>query len=145
MSFIHWKGTTATNPYPVEVKHIILAHPVSPDALILAEFQTDPFNRSRVGFAASDGRSRTGGIRVKGDRFTAPPEWDFNLMCKSPQLALFEALLDVQSTSPIPITFTDNFAMTGAQTVWVDVDARYASPATTIDLWKLQFKLSKEL
>jgi hypothetical protein len=145
MSFIHWKGTTATNPYPIAVKHIILAHPLSPDALILSEFQSDPYNRSRVGFPASDGRSRSGSIRVKGERYTAPPQWDFNLMAKTPQLALFEALLDMQSTSPIPITFTDNFANSGLHTVWVDVDQQYASPATTIDLWKLQFKLSKEL
>lgn len=145
MSFVHWKGLTTANPYPVEVKHIILAHPLVNDALILAEFQTDPFNRSRVGFAASDGRSRTGGIRVKGDRYTAPPEWNFNLMAKTQQLNLFEVLLDIQATSPIPITFTDNFAMSGAHTVWIDVDSQYASPATTIDLWKLQFKLSKEV
>jgi hypothetical protein len=145
MSYVSWVGTTPTNPYPIAQKHIILAHPLVPDALILAQFQTDPYSRSLVGFPASDGRSRSGGIRVKGDRYPAQPEWEFNLSCKTPQLNLFEALLSVQSTSPVPVTFTDNFSGTGAATVWIDVDGRYATPATTIDLWKLQFKLSKEV
>jgi hypothetical protein len=145
LSYISWLGTSLINPYPIEHKHIILAHPLVPDALILAQFQSEPYNRSLVGFPASDGRSRTGGIRVKGDRYAPQPEWDFNLSCKTPQLYLFEQLLYTQSLSVIPITFTDNFAGTGAATVFVDVDGRYSTPATTIDLWKLQFKLSKEV
>jgi hypothetical protein len=145
MSYIHWYGESVNNPYPSAQGHIVLAHPLSPDALILAQFQEDPYNRSRVGFPSTDGRSRMGSLRVKGDRYLAQPQWDFNLLCNIAQLTLFEALLDLQTMSPIPITFTDNFGNSGIHTVFVDVDERYATPVTTIDWWKLQFKLSKEL
>lgn len=140
--FVSFRGSTSLFPYAEDQGCVILSHPSIVDALVLSQFQSDPYQRSLEGFAKSDGRSLTGSLIVKGGSYTPVSEWQFNLLVKSPQLLLFESLLNVQRQGPI--TLQDRFTRFDTSTVWLDVDNQYVTQGGSLSLYKLQFRARKQ-
>jgi len=140
--FISFSGSTLIFPYAMDQGFAILSHPLSADALVLSQFDSDPYKRALEGFAQSDGRSLTGSLKIKGGSYAAVAEWSFNLLIKPPQLVLFESLLNLQKQGPI--TLQDSFTMGDTSTVWLDVDGQYVTPGNSLLVYKLQFRARKE-
>jgi len=140
--FVSFRGSTLIYPYPLNQAAALLSHPSIADTLVLAQFDSDPYKRALEGFAQSDGRSLTGGLKIKGGSYAPVSEWNFNLLIKPPQLVLFESLLNLQKQGPI--TLQDSFTMGDTSTVWLDVDGQYVTPGNSLLVYKLQFRARKE-
>jgi hypothetical protein len=141
MSFIHWGGTSPTNPNSsLSTAHLILAHPTVSDYLVLAEFLSgDPYQQGLEGMPQSDGRSLTGVLRVVGGNHSPKRRWDCTFAVKLPQLDLFNQLIAAQSSSTVPIVLQDNFVAPAQYSVWLDVGPQYATTSQSLSWWLLQF------
>lgn len=141
MSFLTYDGLLATNPNTPSIKHLLLSSPASTDVLILAEFDSSPYDRVRDGFDKSAGRSLTGGIKVQGNNYNAKWLWRCQFLVNKEQLDLFEIFLANQISDQI--TLEDRWRNPiVTPLVWIDVDDRYASERGTD--WLLQFTAKEE-
>jgi hypothetical protein len=151
MAYITWKSNTgfATNPYDLPIDDpacrgsIVLTHPNSPDSLVCSMFDgADPYNRARTGFTKSDGRSRSGGVRIS-TQIRQTERWLCDFVFSLAQLDLFYSLLELQRSSNIPVTLLDRWIPGRARdlTVFVEVPDSYIKPIGRGNLQKIQFSI----
>lgn len=166
MAIAHLFGLTATHPF-TNWRRIMLAHPSVAHALLISSFQeAGGYKSSLRDWKASEGRSLTGGIRIKGAGYKPPEEWQINAVVTRTMVALFEVLLATQNGAAVPLSLVDEFEKTtyispymnvpawltgspvtgalgypegyAAYNVWVDVDQGYKTMLTS-DRYLLQF------
>jgi hypothetical protein len=113
------------------------------DSLMLSEFLDSPCNLVREGFDASDSRSLTGSIRVKGNAYTPPHKWHLVFIVNRAQASLFEAMLLAQKSGQ-QIALFDRFGAGTTTNVWIDVDDRYLTEQAP-DWLLLQFTAKEEI
>ena len=143
--FRSWRGITLGDPYFGGTHlYLVLAHPAVADALVLGQFQSQPYQRNLVGLNKSDGRSLTGNLKITGPRYAPSPKWEINVICKPPQIELFEQLLEAQRITDQAISLVDRFGANDASNIWIDVDDRYRTEVAGCQWWQLQFSAYRE-
>jgi hypothetical protein len=147
MAFVTFRGTTPTLELTATDWHLQLTHPSIADTLVLTAFPRDgePYRRSIEGWARSDGRSLSDGIRITGGQANLTQAWDCSFLVKRPQFELFNQLLQAQQ-GVTPVTILDRFAgETDNALCWLDVDQQYLTPALLGSWWLLQFRAIEEV
>jgi hypothetical protein len=141
--FITNDGAFAANVITSEQSYLLLSCAGMADILVLSEFVTDtPYELFKEGFDKSAGRSLTGAIRVQGNDYAATRAWALSFVVGAAQLALFEAMLEVQASEQVSIE--DRWGVSALTApVWLDVDARYA--AKRAGDYLLQFSAREEI
>jgi hypothetical protein len=139
MSLITFDSSTGVLPDT----YLTLSVSAIADTLVLAEFQDSPYNLVREGFDASDNRSLTGSIRVKGNTYTPPHKWHLAFIVNRIQASLFETMLLAQKAGQQIVLF-DRFGASTMTNVWIDVDDRYLTEQAP-DWLLLQFTAKEEI
>lgn len=112
-------AVTATNPYDGGSNcraHIVLAHPLEPNGLILTRGEGMAYSRSQGGRLKSDGRTIAGNIKMVGSVLKESANCNFIVnLAMADQL---RRLLDISAASSTPITCIDNWT-TGRKKVFL--------------------------
>jgi hypothetical protein len=139
--FVTLDGSVTSNQY-LNTSHLLLTHAGLADSLLLAEFSGDkPHENYRVGQTRADGRSLLGSIRLKGDNWKKD-QWDCGFLASTPQVTLFEQLLQLQQNNASNVVLTDRWTYAPIiKNVWIDVDQQYLSTVVTGQWYRLQFQL----
>jgi hypothetical protein len=167
MPIAHLFGLTPTHPFATW-RRVTLAHPAVAHSLLISVFPgAEGYKSSLRDWQTSDGRSLTGGVRVKGAGYKPPEEWQISATVTRTMIQLFEILLATQNSTAAPVTLVDEFERTtyiagatrepawlagypvtsalgypegyAAYNVWLDVDADYKTFLTP-DRYLLQFQ-----
>lgn len=109
MMYAHLHGLSPTDPF-VNWRRLILTRPEIEHILVLAAWADDRGYRSTLqGWKATDGRSLTGGLRIKGVSYKPPEEWEITTIVTATQMTLFNILLATQNVTGEPISLLDLF------------------------------------
>jgi hypothetical protein len=146
--FLSYFQASLTDPVPANQSAILISATFLPDTLVLMDFLENPYSRYREGYDASDGRSLTGNIKIKGNDYTAKRHWQLAFLANAAQVDLFEQFLINQSATQV--TINDKWGQGLADpkpalqsACWLDVDARYLTRYGSN--WILQFSAREEI
>jgi hypothetical protein len=144
--FVHFRGSSASNPFTATDYFLLISHPAVADTLVLMQHPEGvlAYTRARVGLSQAKGRAILGAITINSNPVAIADEWQAHFIVSKPQYQLFERILAAQELAPC--TLIDRFnGETDAKLVWLNTDRQYLTPWVMGRGWNLQFTAMEEL